>query len=211
MERLLGTVQVIAEANSRYSSLLASPRSPPRTFPETHESSEDLPAPRIDPQDQLSDQAALPRVQPTVPSSTIEPAAQTSTDVRDRSLEDALARSRTERLTRANIQGAGSPTSAPLARREEVIAPAPTEYLRDTFQRVLDYMSLHPQEPGDPPQRPAPSAHPLPGDEPRPPARDSNGLRRNTAPTNTAPTDSIPTNSGVTAKIVVLVECFLDH
>ena len=79
MERLLGTVQVIAKVNSRYSSLLASPRSPPRIFPEMHESSEDLPAPRIDPQDQLSDQAALPRIQPTVPSLTIEPATQTST------------------------------------------------------------------------------------------------------------------------------------
>src|SRR5204863_3640506 len=74
---------------------------------------------------------------------------------------------------RANIQGDGLRTPAKLKPHEEPIAPVPTEYLRDAFQRVLDYMSLHPQEPGDPPQRPAPRvprAHPIAGNEPQHPA-----------------------------------------
>jgi hypothetical protein len=70
---------------------------------EEHESSEDSLVTRVVPQSQISDPIPS-QVQSTV-SPTINPAAQTNTDERDWSLEDALARSRTEHLARANIQG----------------------------------------------------------------------------------------------------------
>ena len=158
----------IQETKSRHSSRRSSRHStresPPAIPSETHEPSEDPPVRPIGPQDRISDPIPSPRVQSTVPSPATKPATQPSTDERDRSLEDALAKSRTERLARANIQGAGSRTPTPLKSHEETVAPASTKYLRDAFQRVLDYISLHPQEPGDPPQRPAPRiprAHPL--------------------------------------------------
>ena len=170
MEKLLGTVQVLAEARSHRSS---PPISPLRTFPEIHESSDDPPAPHIGPQDQFLDPVPPPQVQPPVLPPMTNPTIPATTDERDQSLEDALAKSRANRLARANIQGDGFQTPAKLKPHEEAIAPVPTEYLRDAFQRVLDYMSLHPQEPGDPPQRPAPRlprAHPIAGNEPRHPA-----------------------------------------
>src|SRR5437762_3274566 len=208
MEKLLGTVQVLAEASSRRSSRRTSPISPSRIPTEKLEPSRDPSVPYIDPQGQLPnpirsqdqsppappigpqgqslDPVPLTRVQPTVLPPMIDPPVQlpvlppmtnptipATTDERDQSLEDALAKSRANRLARANIQGDGLQMPAKLKPHEEATAPAPTEYLRDAFQRVLDYMSLHPQEPGDPPQRPAPRvphAHPVAGNEPRHPA-----------------------------------------
>ena len=201
MEKVIEHIEEIESCrSSRRSSRHAPRESFPAIPPETLKPPEDPPVRPIDPQDQVSDLLPSPQVQSTVLFPTFKPTVPTSTDERDQSLEDALAKSRADRLARANIQGdvLQSPTPAASKPQKEA-TPASMEYLSNTFQQFLHYMSLHPHEPGDLPQQPAPRApraHPLSGDEPRLPARDPNDSRRNTAPTNAAPTDPTPTNPG---------------
>jgi hypothetical protein len=146
MERLFGIVQILAEINSRHSSLQTSPRFPLRIISEMHELSRDPPAFHIDSQDQFPDPVSSQYVQPIVRSSMLKSMVPISMDEQDQSLEDALAKTRADRLARANIQGDGpqSPMSAALKP-----ASASMDHLNDMFQQFLRYMSLHPHEPGD--------------------------------------------------------------
>ena len=252
MERLLGTMQVLAEAGSRHSSRRTSPVPPSKIPTEKLEPSRDPPAPYIDPQDQLPNpipsqvqpspvhiglqgqhSAPSSQVQPPpahiglqgqhpaassqtrpppapyigrFPNSdppslfqspvllpTIRPTVPTSTDKRDQSLEAALAKSRADRLARANIPGDRLRFSTPAALNphDETDTPVSMEYPREAFQRVLDYMSLHPQEPGDPHQRSGPNAqHPVLDDGSRHPTLNPSIPRRNPVPTPSNPAAS---------------------
>jgi hypothetical protein len=115
---------------------------------------------------------------------------------RSQLLENALIKSRTDHLTRVNILDDGPQFhSISGSKPNEEDAPASVERLRDTFQRFLHYMSLHPHEPGDPPLQPAPGApraHNIPGNGPRPPARDPVD-----PPRNPPLTQSFPTRPGI--------------
>ena len=77
------------------------------------------------------------------------------TDKRDQWLENALAKSRADRLARANVPGDRLQFSTPVALKphDEANTPASREYPRDPSERVLDYIFLHPRAPGDPHQR----------------------------------------------------------
>ena len=93
--------------------------------------SKDPPVSHIDSQDQFPDLISSQHVQSTVLSSMINPAVPISADERDQLLEDALAKSRTNRLARAYIQGDGSQSPTPAASKpHEEAATASMEHLQ---------------------------------------------------------------------------------
>jgi len=202
MERMLEHIQEIkSHHSSRRSSRHSTRESPPAISSEAHEPSEDPSVRPIDSQDQISDPIPSSWIQSIVLSPTFKSTISTRTDERGQSLEDALAKSKADRLARVNIQGdePQSPTSIASKYHEET-APASMKYLNNTFQRFLHYMSLHSHEPGDPLEQPAPRAprtHSLSGDEPRFSVRDPNGSRPNTTSMNMVSPNMISTNPDI--------------
>jgi hypothetical protein len=189
MERMMEHIQETSSRRSSRRSSRHSLRDPPPVIPQkTNGPSEDYPALPTDPRDQLSGSIPPPKVQSTAVPPRNNPIALSTAAEQGQSLEDGLLKTRTDRLTRANLLDDGPQFhSISGSKPNEEDFPASMEHLTDTFQRLLHNMSLRPHEPGGPPQQPAPRiphANPVPGNGPQPPGRDPVDPPRNQPPTH---------------------------